>query len=136
MLQLLLHHVSIPTQDLERSARFYEGVLGLKRLERPPFPGGGIWYSIGDRQAHIVVHPKANFRKLKAVDSDDIHFALHTSDFEASYEHLRSHGFSEELPADHPKRMLVKRTGMAGFPQLFLMDPDHNILEINEAPFI
>ena len=135
-LELSLHHVSVPTGDLDRSAQFYEGVLGLKRLPRPPFSIGGIWYAMGDRQIHIVVHPKAHFRTAKHVDNDDIHFALHVGDFEAAFALFKSHGYGEELPADHPKRMILKRTGLAGFAQLFVMDPDRNIIEINEAPFV
>lgn len=131
-----LHHVSVPTQDLERSARFYEDVLGLTRLPRPPFTIGGIWYRIGDRQIHVVVHPGANFRTEKPVDNDDVHFAVHTADFEAARSNLESHGYAEDLPADHPMRMILKRTGLAGFPQMFVMDPDRNVIEINQAPFL
>jgi hypothetical protein len=43
-------------------------------------------------------------------------------------------GFSEDAPRDDPKHMILKRTGMAGFPQLYLMDPDRNIIEVNGAP--
>ncbi len=136
MIELTLHHVSVPTQDLDRSAAFYEGMLGLRRLPRPPFSVGGIWFAVGDRQIHVVVHPKAHFRALKSVDNDDIHFALHVSDFEATHALLGSHGYSAERPAEDPKRLILKRTGLAGFPQLFVMDPDRNIIEINQAPFI
>jgi glyoxylase I family protein len=134
MLDLALHHASVPTGDLNEAARFYEGILGLRRMPRPAFTVGGIWYAVGDRQIHVVVHLNANFRSLKAVDNDDVHFALYVKDFEKAYEHLRSHGYNEELPADHSKRMILKRSGLAGFPQLFVMDPDHNIVEINHAP--
>jgi glyoxylase I family protein len=36
-----LHHVSLPTTDLERSRRFYAEVLELKEIPRPPFPFPG-----------------------------------------------------------------------------------------------
>jgi hypothetical protein len=29
---------------------------------------------------------------------------------------------------------MVRRDGPAGFPQLFILDPDRNIIEINGAP--
>ena len=82
MMDLSLHHVSVPTRDLDRAAQFYEGVLGLGRIPRPPFPNAGIWYGVGDRQIHITVHPDANFRVSKPVDNDDIHFALRVEDFD------------------------------------------------------
>ena len=31
-------------------------------------------------------------------------------------------------------RLIIRRNGPAGFPQLFLLDPDCNIVEINGAP--
>jgi hypothetical protein len=42
-------------------------------------------------------------------------------------------GFRADAAEDDPKRMILKRTGMAGFPQLYLIDPDHNIIEVNGA---
>ncbi len=31
-------------------------------------------------------------------------------------------------------RVMIRRNGRADFPQLFLLDPDRNIIEINGAP--
>ena len=136
MLDLSLHHASVPTRDLERAAAFYEQVLGLKRIARPPFTVSGIWYGAGRNHLHLTVHNGAHFRENKGVDNDDIHFALRVEDFEAACLQFKACGLDENLPADHPKRMILKRGGLAGFPQMFLMDPDRNIIEINQAPFI
>ena len=116
MLELSLHHVSVPTSDLDRSDQFYEQVLGLQRLPRSPFTVGGIWYGIGRNQIHLVVLSTASFRTGRNVDNDDIHFAIRAEDFEAAYAHVKGFGFDENLPADHPKKMIVKRTGLASFP--------------------
>jgi glyoxylase I family protein len=134
-MDIALHHVSVPTVDLETSSRFFEQVLGLRRMARPPFAVGGFWYAVGPLQIHLVHNPAAHFRAGKPVDNDDIHFALKTSDIERAIAHLRTHGFDDQLPADHPGKLIVKRTGLAGFPQVFLMDPDRNVIELNEAPF-
>ena len=32
-----------------------------------------------------------------------------------------------------PMRIIVRRKGPAGYPQLFLLDPDRNIIELNGA---
>ena len=136
MMDLSLHHVTVPTRDLDRAAQFYEGVLGLGRIPRPPFPNAGIWYGVGDRQIHITVHPDANFRASKPVDNDDIHFALRVEDFEEWCVRLKDLGYDESLPNNHPKKLIVKRSGAAGFPQVFLMDPDLNVIELNNAPFL
>ena len=46
---------------------------------------------------------------------------------------LAASGFSEHAADGDPRRLLVKRTGAAGFAQLYVLDPDRNIVEINAA---
>lgn len=130
---LRLHHVAIIVTDLERSAPFYSDLFGLKPIERPPFTIPGQWLGVGDLQVHLTVYAKGNFR-TGPVDNDDIHFAFNTKDFEAFVTHAKSLGFVEDGAPNDPKRMIVKRQGLAGFPQLYLIDPDHNIIEVNGAP--
>lgn len=131
---LALHHVSIITDDLEKSLPFYRDVFGLSEIPRPDFPVGGAWLACGSLQVHLVVHPEGTFRKRPSIDRNDWHFAFRTDDFEAVLERLAALGFSGDLPDGDPKHMLIFRTGLAGFPQLYLRDPDLNIVEINGAP--
>ena len=130
---LRLHHVSIVVSDLERSLEFYCGVLGLERLPRPDFPIGGAWLACGDRQLHLVVHPGETRRSSERIDNNDGHFALRTDDFEATVRSLAAHGYAEDGGQGAP-RILIKRTGPAGFAQLYVLDPDLNVVEINDAP--
>ncbi|KQT05166.1 lactoylglutathione lyase [Rhizobium sp. Leaf391] len=133
MPDLALHHVSIITSDLELSLPFYRDVFGLTELSRPDFPVGGAWLSCGRNQVHLVVHPGGSFRRNAAIARNDWHFAFNTDDFEGVLERLSALGFSSDVPAGDPKHMLVFRTGLAGFPQLYLRDPDYNVVEINGA---
>ncbi|MDM9648992.1 VOC family protein [Rhizobium sp. S163] len=131
---LALHHVSIITDDLEKSLPFYRDVFGLYEIPRPDFPVGGAWLACGSLQVHLVVHLEGTFRQRPVIDRNDWHFAFRTDDFEGVLERLAALGFSGDLPEDDPKHMLIFRTGLAGFPQLYLRDPDLNIVEINGAP--
>jgi hypothetical protein len=47
---------------------------------------------------------------------------------------LTANGFREDAAEDDPLRVMVRRDGPAGFPQLFILDPDRNIVEIKGAP--
>jgi glyoxylase I family protein len=64
---------------------------------------------------------------------DDCHFAFRTDDFDGALAALTAGGFREDAAEDDPMRVIVRRNGPAGFPQLFLLDPDRNIIEINGA---
>ncbi|PUB10916.1 VOC family protein [Yoonia sediminilitoris] len=135
MSDLILHHVSYPVRDVEISAQFYRDLFGLSLLPRPDFGIDGVWLACGDRQIHLVSNPKAGtFRLNKSVDIADVHFAFRTEDFEATLGKLVERGYSETLPKDDPKWILVIREGLAGFPQLYLLDPDRHTIEVNAAP--
>ena len=125
-----LHHVSIPVTDPARSIAFYRDVLGLRQIERPPFEFGGAWFAVGDGQLHLIQHPDATFRGEKKVDSRDTHFAIRVATFRDALERLEAHGYHEKAD-DDLKRMRVRPDPTAGFPQIHLLDPDRNVVEIN-----
>jgi catechol 2,3-dioxygenase-like lactoylglutathione lyase family enzyme len=132
--ELMLHHVSIAATDIDRSLTFYLDMFGLERLERPPFKVPGIWLACGNAlQLHIIDNPAGTFR-TGGIDIADIHFAFRTDDFESFVERLTARGFREDADDSDPKKLLVLRQGLAGFPQLYLLDPDRNIIEVNGAP--
>lgn len=133
MPRVSLHHVAVIVTDLERSSAFYRDLFGLSPIDRPPFSIPGQWLGVGALQVHLTVYAPGNFRS-RQVDNDDVHFAFRTDDFESFVAHAHALGFSEDAPRDDPMHMILKRQGMAGFPQLYLMDPDRNIIEVNGAP--
>ncbi|SMX40828.1 VOC family protein [Maliponia aquimaris] len=133
MPHLRLHHVSLPVRDLARAAAFYEGALGLERLERPGFGFTGLWYACGDGQLHLIVNPEGSYRS-GPVTGQDAHFALATADFDGALSRLEAVGYSAETAPDDPRHLRVKRDSDAGFAQVFLMDPDGHLVEINRAP--
>ena len=128
-----LHHVSLVTRDPEQSAAFYQSIFGLNRLDRPPFKIEGVWLACGPHlQLHLTEHLSGNFRSA-GVDNNDVHFAFRTDDFEGVLGRLLAAGFSEDAGDDDPRKLLVNRSGLAGFLQLYVMDPDRNIIEVNTA---
>lgn len=130
---LSLHHVSINVRDLDRALGFYRDMLGLVPQPRPDFPVKGAWLRCGDRQVHLTVHEGEALRESLTVDNNDGHFAMHTDDFEGVVRLFEAHGYSEAAADGDPRRLLVKRTGPAGFAQLYVLDPDRNVVEVNAA---
>lgn len=125
-----IHHVSIPVVDLERAKQFYEEILGLAEITRPPFDFPGAWYQLGDRQLHLIVHDESTFRENKPVDSRDIHFAIRVNSYRQTRDFLRSKGFHPETD-DEFKKMKENPQSITGWPQLYIMDPDRNVIELN-----
>jgi glyoxylase I family protein len=126
-----IHHVSLTVRDLERSRAFYRDTIGLAEIARPPFNFPGAWFQVGaSQQLHLIVHPKSTFRD-KPLDTRDLHFAVRVTSYQAAADFLRSKGFREDAESGDPLRMILQPHATAGFPQIYILDPDRHIIEIN-----
>lgn len=135
-----IHHVSVPVSNLERAKTFYEGILGLEPMERPRFSFAGAWYRVGDGGLHLIVPEDGDeptFRQGRGADSRDTHFAIRVERYSEAVTHLESKGYrqsKERKPRpdpDNPLPMRLSPAGPAGFPQIYILDPDGNVIEIN-----
>ena len=126
-----LHHVSLPVGDLERSRRFYREVLGLEEIERPPFPFPGAWFRLGDRELHLIAGEGTAVHGAEGTDPRQLHFAVRVASYRGALEHLRGHGYREDADEGDPGRMLALPQSVVGYPQLYLLDPDRHLIEIN-----
>jgi catechol 2,3-dioxygenase-like lactoylglutathione lyase family enzyme len=120
-----LHHVAVCVTDIDRAKQFYGGVLGLEELPRPPFDFGGAWYALGgSQQLHLIVHPPTlTMRRTTEIDAKDGHLAIRVGSYERTLEHLRRHGIE---CLDRPRNLTP-------WPQIYVTDPDGNVIELNAA---
>ncbi len=117
-----IHHSALLVTELEKAKDFYGRVLGLKEIERPPFNFAGAWYGVGDGQIHLIVYPEKAPRERK-IDTRNAHLALRVSNFHEMAARLEAEGIE-----------LVKHeNSITGWPQMFCIDPDGNVLELNAA---
>ena len=129
-----LHHVALPVVDLTRARLFYAEVLGLTEIHRPEaFDFPGAWFALGDGQLHLIERSGGTMRDSKPLDSRDVHFAIRVADYDAMLAHLRSLGYRDDAALDDPMRIKANRKPNAGFPQIFVMDPDRHVIEINSV---
>lgn len=128
-----IHHVSLTVTDLERSRAFYRDVLGLVEIERPPFNFPGAWFQVGSaQQLHLIVHSRATFRG-KPIDTRDIHFAVRVASFPETLAFLHEKGFHEDADPEGPWKLIAQPHATAGFPQIYITDPDRHVIELNAS---
>ena len=117
-----LHHVSVSVTDLKRAKQFYGDALGLEEIARPPFDFPGAWYRLGDRQLHLLAHPNTQtLRGTTAIDSRDGHYGIRVRSYRQTLEHLTARGISYR---DKPRNLTP-------WPQIYVTDPDGNVIEFN-----
>ena len=117
-----LHHVSVCVTDLARARQFYGGILGLVEIHRPIFSFPGVWYQLGDRQLHLIVHdtPRA-LRGTTEIDGKDGHFAFRVRDYDETVAWLRDRGVAYWENPGNP----------TPWKQVYVTDPDGNVIEFN-----
>jgi catechol 2,3-dioxygenase-like lactoylglutathione lyase family enzyme len=119
---------------LARARRFYLEILGLPEIARPNFNFPGAWFQVGtDLQLHLIVYEGGTFREGKGVGTRDNHFAVRVRSYRAAVEFLRSKGYREDAEALDLQRMVLQPHATAGFPQIYILDPDRHIIEINAS---
>ena len=115
-------HVSVTVTDLEKAKAFYGDLFGLGEIPRPDFDFPGAWYSLGgDLQLHIMVNEKLTRPPVER-ESFEVcypHVALWTEDADETARKLAEAG-------THVYDFFSTPTG---FRQLFIKDPDGNMIE-------
>jgi catechol 2,3-dioxygenase-like lactoylglutathione lyase family enzyme len=114
-------HVSVTVSDLEKARAFYGGLIGLKEIACPPFDFPGAWYEIGSVQVHIIVNEKLPPRPVERerFGFQDPHFAIWVEDADDIARRLAGAGVPLYDFSASP----------TGFRQLFIKDPDGNMVE-------
>ncbi|MCL6444275.1 MAG: VOC family protein [Alicyclobacillus sp.] len=117
-----VQHVAIVVKDVERAIAFYRDVLGLQPLPRPNFDFPGAWFAVGNQQIHLLTNAEAKtLRGTDRIDSRDGHFALRITDYQEAIAHLEQHGIPYK----------ANPASVTGWAQIFICDPDGNIIELN-----
>ncbi|PLR66535.1 VOC family protein [Bacillus sp. UMB0893] len=117
-----IQHVSLSVTNLEMAKHFYENILCLKEIERPPFDSDGAWYEIGSQQIHLIVDENSQtLRKNHDLNSREGHLALRINDYRSALDWLVQHHIEYREDVN----------GVSGFDQIYFNDPDGNLIELN-----
>ena len=113
-----LDHLAINVTDITRAKAFYNDLLGLREIPRPPsFDFPGAWYRIGPVDIHLVGGlPKADPHTSR-------HFCLWVGDVHAAGAEAEKLGLKPNW--NHRK--------IPGVDRFYINDPDGNQLEFQGA---
>ena len=117
-------HFSLPVTDLDRSRKFYEGLLGMKVVEQSPRM---VFLQTGND--YLILAKGIESLKYDSPQSTPVHhaFKVKREDFEPSIDELRKNGVEVFNIED-------RNQGVFWGPQAYFLDPDGNKLEIYAGP--
>ncbi|HXV80857.1 MAG TPA: VOC family protein [Candidatus Binatia bacterium] len=115
-------HFSLPVTDLERSARFYSGLLGMKIVQKTPRM---VFLKCG---SDYLILAKDSPVKYDSLEQTPVHhaFKVAAEDFEPAVEFLKQSGVNIFHIED-------RRDGVFFGRQAYFLDPDGNKLEIHDS---
>ena len=123
-----VNHVTRIVLDVDRSFQFYNGVLGLPKLNRPNFPSKGYWLHMGNIQLHLIQAQSESHAQMEAMHDTDLpvgnvnHLAFEVWDFAKTEQRIKTSGIEF-------RKNLVPQGGEV-IKQIFLSDPDGHFIEI------
>ena len=117
-------HFSLPVTDLDRSRKFFEGLLGMKVIEQSPRM---VFLQTGED--YLILAKGRDVLKFDSSKNTPVHHAFKVTreDFEPSIEFLRKNGVEVFNIED-------RNEGVFWGPQAYFLDPDGNKLEIYAGP--
>ena len=124
---MIFDHIAIQVTDIDRSAAFYEQLLGLARIDEPFHDGQHIWLRIGSTPR--IAHRRRNAQTTTPHDITH-HMAFRTESFDDLLSHLDQAGVAYRDFLGNG-RVNIRPDGIR---QIFLQDPDGYWIEVNENP--
>ena len=120
-------HTTLHVRDLQKSAEFYEKVMGLEQIAQPFKDGQHLWFRAG---AHEQLHIVGGATET-AQHEIELHFAFRVASLTEFMAHLDTMQVKYRNFAGDGKATLRPD----GVLQIYLQDPDGYWIEVNDNRF-
>jgi len=125
-ISMTFNHVALSVKNVDVSAEFYHGVLGLQEIVNRTKKDGIRWFSMGeDKELHLISIVKSDVVMNKAV-----HIALTTPKFDAFIANLQSRYIVYSSWEGEDNKITVRADGVR---QVYIQDPDGYWIEVNST---
>ena len=116
-----IDHVALHVSDLGKSVDFYTNNFGFKQ-----------YFDYITKSGIRIVYLRLNDTVLELLDNgtrkiDDMHLALHATDFERAIEHMQQHNVPAHQ-APHPTP--ARESGEENWLRATFIGPDNEVIEI------
>lgn len=124
-----IQHVGVVARDVERLVAFYRDVIGLETMATPAAQSPRVppfsWLRLGAHELHVVGRDEALGRDLGISINPSLqpHFAVRIDDLAALKRRLDESG-TEWIDWG--------RLGIRGLNQIFVRDPNGNVVEFEQ----
>jgi lactoylglutathione lyase len=119
-------HITLHVRDLEQSAQFYRGIIGLEQVADPFKDGKHLFFRLSAHtQLHLIPGAKGGTQH-----DDEGHFALRVLSVESfctmlQQKHIKYFG------SDDKEGVVTTRPD--GIKQIYFQDPDGYWVEVNDS---
>jgi lactoylglutathione lyase len=126
---LKFDHATVYVRDLEKSASFYEKVLGFEKIPEPFKDGRHVWFRIGPHdQLHVVSGA------TKPVENEiNVHLAFRVASVPEFAARLDKAGVKYRKSIRGDGTVATPRPD--GVNQIYFQDPDGYWIEVNDDKF-
>ena len=123
-------HVAVNVTDVDKSRKFYEKVIGLKKLPRPKINIPGEWYGLGENAMHLI----GGERRKDGIDPTGPHMAIQVEDIDRTKKTLNEMGvkYLDAAMVMRARRRICRLNAKMVGRQIWVKDPDGNVIELQQ----
>lgn len=121
-------HQAIHVRDLQKSAAFYETILGLERMPDPFKDGRHVWFRMGSHDQLHLIGGAAEVAK----QAMDVHLSFRVPSLEDFVTRLDQAQVKYVNSRAEERKMTVRPDGVK---QVYFQDPDGYWIEVNNDKF-
>ena len=123
---VLIHHINLAIDDVEKTRDFYHRVLGLQEMKRPNTGRLGLWFGCAHNELHLSIR-----QGLQGGRTEMSLYPAERPGRSGGHVAFTMEGSLDDIAKRLEAEGISYVRGTAGLPQIFCEDPAGNLIELN-----